>query len=185
MPCFPGRDCARHDGSAFLGCAQAESALAAASVEAVALKAQVIAAVEQLAEQRSALAAADRAAGALARQACVRGQQIAALADEAAKARCEYDALERDCARLQQQRQQEGSLVRAGGPTEVAVCAEASTAGSTCGPCVGTSAGQPTMLEYMRIRKACSEASKRVADWQRKLEVQVGRRVAAAALAGY
>ncbi|KAL4448187.1 hypothetical protein ABPG75_005406 [Micractinium tetrahymenae] len=159
---------------------QAEAALAAASADAVALKAQVVAAAERLAEQRSALAAVSGATGALARQAGTREQQVALLAGEVAKAQRECAVLERECARLREQRQQQGGPGTVGSPAAAAACAKASGA---CSAAMGSSSSgsSPTILEYMTIKNACAGASKRIADWQRKLEVQAGRRGAAAA----
>ena len=151
---------------------QAEAALATALAEAVALKAQVVATAEQLAEHRSALAAASSTAGALARQAGMREQQVAALAGETARVQRECAALERECIRLREQRQQQGSTDEIGNS-----CSTGSG---------GISGGRspPTIVEYMRIKNACSEVSKRIADWQRKLEVQQGWHGAAALRAG-
>lgn len=165
---------------------QADTALAAAIATAVTLKAQVVAAAEQLTELRSALAAAGSAAASLARQAGVREQQVGALAVEAAKARRECTALESQCVRLRAQRQQQGTQDKTGSP---AVCTKTDAAGTAC-PLAGggnensVGSGLPTILEYMRIKNACSEAAKRIADWQRKLQVQAVRLGAARARSG-
>lgn len=151
---------------------QAEAALATASAEAVALKAQVVATAEQLAEHRSALAAASSTAGALARQAGMREQQVAALAGETARVQRECAALEREFSRLREQRQQQGS------PGEIGNSCSTGSGG------ISGDRGPPTIVEYMRIKNTCSEVSKHIADWQRKLEVQQGRRLAAALRSG-
>lgn len=136
--------------------AQAEAALAAAAAEAVALKAQLAAAQGRLADQRAALAGAAAAVQQLRAQAGARQGQLAGLEADAAQARKACAALERECERLQAGKQQgDAPAGAAGGATRSAA---------------------PTIEGYMRLKHACAETSKRVADWQRKLEVQAGRR---------
>lgn len=177
---------------------QAEVTLAAASADAVALKAQVASAAQRLAEQRSALASAAAASGALARQTGVREGQAAVLQAEAAKARRECAALERECRQLRAKRgltaggctggeQQQGSCSAGEGQDSSGVGtghddagvgnASSSGADGRTGNASSSGAdGSPaTILEYMQVKNALAETAKRISDWQRKLEVQAGR----------
>ncbi|PSC70920.1 hypothetical protein C2E20_5673 [Micractinium conductrix] len=148
--------------------AQAEAALAAASTDAIALKTQVAAAAARLAEQRGALGAASAAAAALASQTGVREGQAAALRAQADKAQREVAALQHECQRLREQQQGDS-----GGGGDDGAAGQGGAKGGAF-PC--TKGAAPTILEYMTLLNACAETSKRIADWQRKLEVQAGRR---------
>lgn len=151
--------------------AQAEAEVAAASAGAIALKAQVARAQQHLADQRSLLVAAAAAAAQLQRQIEVREGQAAQLLAGAAKVRRECGELERECQRLQGQGK--GQAPPAATPGDDAGVTAAPAGGDAEEEAPGSVA---TILDYMRVKNACAEVSKKIADWQRKLEVHAGQR---------
>ena len=152
---------------------QAEAALAAASAEAIALKAQVARAAQHLADQRGALAASAAASEQLRHDSGEKEGQAAQLEADAGKVEREGGLLECECQRLREggagRAQQQGGQPGGGKGTHAA---------AAVGAPVVTEAqvGEvTTVLDYMRVKSACAEASKKIADWQRKLEVQAGQ----------
>lgn len=161
--------------------AQAEAALADATTEAISLKDAVAAAQQRLADQRAALSSAAAAAVALNKEAGGREGQLEVLRGEVGKAERERGLLEREVARLRQQRGGGSSpSAKAGGGDDAG--AGAGHSGATGQRSDGyASEGRQTIMEYMRLKQAVAEAQKSVADWQRKVEVAAGAAVAPAA----
>jgi hypothetical protein len=159
---------------------RAEAALAAASAVAIALKAQVARQAQNLEDQRGALAASAAASEQLRQEAGDKEGQAAQLEADAGKVQRECGLLERECQRLREggtgRAHQQGGQPSGGKGTPAAVAAAAA---AVAAPAVAEAqAGEmtTTVLDYMRVKSACVEASKTIADWQRKLEVQAGQR---------
>ena len=156
---------------------RAEAAPTAASAEAIALKAQVARAAQLLADQRGALAASAAASEHLRQVARDKEGQAAQLEADAAKVQRECGLLERECQRL---REGGASRVHQQGAQPSGKGAPAAIAAAVAAPVVAVAeahAGEvTTVLDYMRVKSACAEASKAIAGWQRKLEVQAGQR---------
>ncbi|KAI7840383.1 hypothetical protein COHA_005884 [Chlorella ohadii] len=152
---------------------QAEAALAEATAEAISLKAAVAAAQQRLADQRAALSSAAAATAALRKEAGTREGQLEVLRGEVGKAEREQGLLERECARLRQQRGG-GSGGAKGSGGEHADAGTDSDGSSSGGGSSAPADGRQTIMDYMRLKQAVAEAHKAVADWQRKLEVAAG-----------
>ncbi|PRW45223.1 serine threonine- phosphatase 6 regulatory ankyrin repeat subunit C [Chlorella sorokiniana] len=144
-------------------CMQAETALAGATAEAISLKAAVAAAQQRLADQRAALNSAAAATAALKKEAGGRDGQLEVLRGEVSKTERERSLLERECARLRQQRGKGSGggsgAAKAGGGSGTADAGAGLDGASAEQGRFSAATGQ-TIMDYMRLKQAMAEAQK-------------------------
>jgi chromosome segregation ATPase len=153
---------------------QAEAELARASAGTIALKAQVVAAQQSLADQRAELAAASAATEQLSRKIGMREGQAEQLRADVSKLQQECLSIKQECLHLRAQGTGQATAASSGGSTWED--SEADTA-AALGPVaeLPTAEAEVTILDYIRVKNACAEAGKKIADWQRRLEIRAGQ----------
>ncbi|KAL4857596.1 hypothetical protein ACK3TF_002045 [Chlorella vulgaris] len=175
--------------------AQAEAEVADATAGAITLKSHVVRGQQRLVDRRTTLADAAADTAQLQGQIDALEAHAAQLLADAGKVRAEAATVERACKQLREQEQERRRLApHSPGCTaiEAAGAAAVEDDNSKTAPKAAGAANEwsitagggadsladdgPTILSYMQVKNACVQVGKKIADWQRKIEVQAGRR---------